>query len=317
MKILLCGILMTSLTACGNVTTKEHFKATNTQGTEIREESSVYKSIEISSGVVGSDAENMTFQYNGEPIRFTYEWQTNETCKMGLKLYVEGIEQSYSVGGNETTLYTENVVGDKATRFDVTFTPNIGESGDTVNLLFANIYEPIILEISKQGTILFGNNQNISSPLFWHIQMNEDNKHEQETGRIKELSSTVVSQEEKDNKYVQKDNSGNVRNKLTYMTFELLQDDKVITNAILDGNKETRIRVLGGKEGDYRLSLHRNFEVSESEDGTYYDFHQEKEGCTEFRIPKDWLQSGENFYIMAIQTGEGSDWQKSDSFCIR
>lgn len=305
-------VLLFQLSACSKNSEQKHFEAVSEVGTE-QAELKQEETFTLNSGIVGEYPDS-TFVYDGAPIKIKYRWDAEGKFQMGLKVYLNGIEQRYSVNGTETNMHVEDM--DSNTKeFELEFTPNVGEKGENLEVLFANVFEPKILKISEEGFLKFGHQQSISSPMLWYVRMESDGI-KAASNIFEKLPSTKLSEEEKQ-AYMDKDNFGNTRNHLDVQEIKFFQDDSEISNGIIDSTKPLTIRILGGREGAYRVSVHKNFNVCAIDQKSYFDIVSDKESYTDIVIPKNEFKSGDNVYVMSISVGGDGDWKKCRTLCVR
>lgn len=179
----------------------------------------------ITANVISPNPENMTLTYNGSPISVTYQFQCENPCIMGLMLYVNGILQPYTITatGEETTMHTVDMGSEDTQQFEFEFTPICGEKGDRLTVIFANIYNAKVIELT--GNInTFGNNQKVSQPLPWTLQLNSDST-KKEFRIATDYQVKTFSAEDKSNFGMHKEETTHT------ITFTIYKDGKKI-NAV-------------------------------------------------------------------------------------
>lgn len=84
---------------------------------------------------------------------------------MGLMIFVNGFLQPYQVIGSarETTMHTVDLEMDDLKSFQLEFIPVCGNVGETLTVVFANVYQAKVLKLSGDVNT-FGNYQKISQP---------------------------------------------------------------------------------------------------------------------------------------------------------
>lgn len=216
----------------------------------------------ISSVVVSPDPKKMTLTYNGSPIPVTYQFECENPCTMGLMLYVNGILQPYTVTatGEETTMHTIEMGENDSQQFEFEFTPVCGKKGDKLVLIFANVYNAKVIELV--GDInSFGNNQNISQPLPWTLQLNADSA-EKEFKIANDYQAKPFSEEEKSS-FIKIDRRGVRRNSLDNNCFiGIKQNERFLSQRTVlshSANNDLELYVYGNLTGKYRISLYGDF----------------------------------------------------------
>lgn len=216
----------------------------------------------VSSEVVSPDPESMLLTYNGEPIQIEYQFTCEKSCTMGLMIFVNGILQPYRVVSeiDTTTMHTVEM-GDRDTkRFKFEFTPVCGEKNDRLVVIFANIYNAKVMELS--GDInTFGNNQKISQPLPWTLVLNEDS--EKKNFKIStEYKNQPISTKEM-SEFIRVDNDGNRRNLLDNVcNVEIKKENILLSGRVSFSTQNTNslnVYLFGNMTGKYKLSLYGDF----------------------------------------------------------
>lgn len=216
----------------------------------------------ITADVIAPNPENMTLTYNGSPISVTYQFQCEKPCIMGLMIFVNGILQPYTVisTGEETTMHTVEM-GEKDTRqFQFEFTPVSGKSGDELVVVFANVYNAKVMELS--GDInTFGNNHKISQPQPWTLKLNSDSENKN-YNISNDFTIKEFSDEDKSN-FIKTDINGNRRDQLdNCCNIEIRQNGILLDSpATMSQSSENNLEfyIYGNLTGKYRISLYGDF----------------------------------------------------------
>lgn len=216
----------------------------------------------ITANVISPNPENMTLTYNGSPISVTYQFQCENPCIMGLMLYVNGILQPYTITatGEETTMHTVDMGSEDTQQFEFEFTPICGEKGDRLTVIFANIYNAKIIELT--GNInTFGNNQKVSQPLPWTLQLNSDST-KKEFRIATDYQVKTFSAEDKSN-FIRIDRDGNRRNQLDDNCYiEIRQNEQTLSSRTVlnySADNDLELYIYGNLTGKYRVSLYGDF----------------------------------------------------------
>lgn len=217
----------------------------------------------ITADVISPNPENMTLTYNGSPILVTYQFQCEKPCTMGLMIYVNGILQPYTITatGEETNMHTVEMGAEDTQQFGFEFTPVCGEKGDKLVVIFANVYNAKIIELT--GDInTFGNNQKISQPHPWTLQLNADSI-KKEFNIATDYQTNTFSEEDKSN-FVRIDRDGNRRNQLDNNCYiDIRQNQQVLSSRIAMNHfvdNKLELYIYGNLTGKYRVSLYGDFD---------------------------------------------------------
>ena len=275
-----------------------------------------YEHITVESSVVDAP-ESMMFEYNGQPIIFQYQMESDGLCEMGLMLFINVIQQPFSVYGEEKNVHKVNLTPNKKEIFPVEFTPVVGENGEEVKLIFANIFNPEV--ITFKGNInTFGNNQNIFQALPWSIKMNKSIP----SNGIKignEYSVESFSEEERES-FVRVDESGNRIDKLKLcMSFKRKVDnleDLSILN--LHNDKTVQFELYGNFPGRYRVSLFGDLEHIPINGYDYIDVKVSGEKKYVINIPvnENQLDKYENIFATAVSLDNIQGLLRSNSIYV-
>lgn len=217
----------------------------------------------VSAQVVSPNAESMLLTYAGEPITVTYEFYSEHPCNMGLMIFVNGKLQPYTVSGKdkETTMYTVDLKENETKQFSFEFVPVCGEQGDELPLVFANVYNPEVIEFNTDVNT-FGNNQKISQPLPWTLKFEESVPNTKTqisvNYKIKEFSV------EDKNNFISQNSNGTVFNKLDNRCFAEIRKNssEIITSISTNDLSENKYQIYmyGNLTGKYYLSLYGDFQ---------------------------------------------------------
>lgn len=216
----------------------------------------------ITADVITPNPENMTLTYNGSPVLVTYQFQCEKPCTMGLMIFVNGILQPYTVvsTGEETTMHTVEMSEKDTQQFQFEFTPVCGKSGDELVVIFANVYNAKVMELSGDVNT-FGNNHKISQPQPWKLKLNADSAN-MDFGISNDFKTKEFSAEDKSN-FIKTDLNGNRRDQLDNCCYiEIRQKgvllDSQATMSQSSGNN-LELYIYGNLTGKYRISLYGDF----------------------------------------------------------
>lgn len=266
-------------------------------------------SIYIDSGVVGFDKDN--FEYNGKPIEFDYKFYSNKNCEMGLELYVNGILQEFTVDNNKYSLYKTKCKENEDNIFHVSFVPNVGKKGDNLSLIFANVYNPEIIEYKDENNT-FGNNQKISQPQPWGIKMNSDSNNKKFNISTSYKEHSFTNEELKEFTKILKD--GTKENTLDqFMRFSTSKEFETIS---LSKEKTITFELYGNLEGKYRISLYGDFEKTHINKSDYIDIDVKKNTKYSIEVNTSDLKNYKNVYAVAVSLDNTEGIIKSPSYFI-
>lgn len=216
----------------------------------------------ITADVITPNPENMTLTYNGSPVLVTYQFQCEKPCTMGLMIFVNGILQPYTVvsTGEETTMHSVEMSEKDTQQFQFEFTPVCGKSGDELVVIFANVYNAKVMELSGDVNT-FGNNHKISQPQSWTLKLNADSEN-MDFGISNDFKTKEFSAEDKSN-FIKTDLNGNRRDQLDNCCYiEIRQKgvllDSQATMSQSSGNN-LELYIYGNLTGKYRISLYGDF----------------------------------------------------------
>ncbi|MCC8073469.1 MAG: hypothetical protein LIO62_05025 [Clostridiales bacterium] len=274
--------------------------------------SSSQDTIYIDSGVV--DYENVNFEYNGKPLEFDYKFNCSADCEMGLQLFVNGILQQFTVDNQEYSLYKVNCRADTDEIFHISFSPDNGKKGESSSLIFANIYNPEIIEL-KGDVNTFGNFQKISQPMPWGIKMNVDATQKEfaisnDSNNYDEHKFT----EEELNEFIKIKDDGTKINTLDEaMYFDTSKDTEKISKS---DEKILTFNLKGNLEGKYRISLYGDFEKISICGSDYIDIDVKKNTQYSIRVPIEEIENCKNVYAVAVALDNSQGLIKSSSYYI-
>jgi len=267
------------------------------------------EAIYIDSGIV--DYENVNLEYNGKPIEFDYKYNSSANCEMGLQLFVNGILQKFSVDGENYNLYKVNCKSNKDEIFHVSFTPNNGTKGETASLIFANIYNPEIIEF-KGEVNTFGNYHKISQSMPWGIKMKED----VDAGNFK-ISSAYEKHKftkEELNKFIRTNVDGSKTNILNEKMF--FDTSKDIERISKNNDKTVTFNLYGNLVGKYRISLYGDFEQININSYNYIDIEVQKNTQYSVSFPIEMIERYKNIYAVAVSLDNTEGLIKSNSYYV-
>lgn len=158
-----------SLSACQNLSISQ------TQGTENPFSESVGDNEEVMFAY-GFGLESPKYEekivYTGEPIEIEYYINNNgTTMSTGMLMFVDGIPQSYSIDGGNTSTYMhiQEVEENKRAIVRISFVPICGKAGETVSVRFLSILNPQIHP--DQLNYLFGHTNRMTTFMARTIDM--------------------------------------------------------------------------------------------------------------------------------------------------
>lgn len=267
------------------------------------------ETIYIDSGIV--DYDNVNFEYNGKPLEFDYKFNSTADCEMGLQLFVNGILQEFYVNNQIYNLYKVNCKANEDNIFHVCFTPDNGTKGETASLIFANIYNPEIINFS--GTInTFENNHKISQPMPWGIKMNVDAT--QKSFAISSVYDEHKFTQEELNEFIKVNDDGT---KTNILDERMLFDTSKDTERISKNNEKTLIfNLYGNLEGRYRVSLYGDFKQVNINGNNYIDIDAKKNTQYSISIPIETIGNYKNVYAVAVSLDNAEGLIKSSSYYI-
>ncbi len=267
------------------------------------------ETIYIDSGVV--DYDNVDFEYNGQPLEFDYKYNSTADCEMGLQLFVNGILQEFTVNNEKFDLYKINCKANKDEIFHVSFTPNNGNKGETTSLIFANIYNPEIIEF--EGTLnTFGNYHKISQPMPWGIKMNVDAI--QKSFTISSNYDEHKFTQEELNEFIRINEDGSKTNILDERIF--FDTSKDIQRISKNNEKTVTFNLNGNLEGKYRISLYCDFEQVNINGSDYIDINVKNNTQYSISIPIKEIENYKNVYAVAVALDNSEGLIKSSSYYI-
>lgn len=310
-SILLCLIIVTLLFSACTKSNNSSTQETNPfENYNSNSNSSEQNTVYIDSGVVGN--ENMQFEYNGKEIEFDYRYNSSEDCEMGLQLFVNGILQEFYVNNEKFTVYKTECKANTDNVFHVSFTPNTGKKGETASLIFANIYNPEIIELNNTVNT-FGNNHKISQPMPWGIKMNKDSTTT-EPNISKSYKEHKFTQEEL-NEFTKTLNDGTKASKLdNFMKFEISKDINIIS---LSDEKSVVFDLYGNFEGTYRISLYGDFKKIDINGNDYLDINVKKNTKYSIKVDTKDFSDYKNIYAVAVSLDNTEGLVKSDTYFIK
>ncbi len=215
----------------------------------------------IEAGVISPVEKAMTLEYNGSPVTLEYQFKSSGTCTMGLMIFVDGFLQPYQVIGSaqETTMHTVDLEMDDPKSFQLEFIPVCGNVGETLTVVFANVYQAKVLELSGDVNT-FGNYQKISQPHPWHLEVNAglDTKSK----NISSLYQTKPFTPEEIQSFERSGSDGQIRSILDDRIYlDICKNDEVLREKIVIRQDDVfEIRAYGNLTGKYRISLYGDFQ---------------------------------------------------------
>lgn len=236
----------------------------------------------ITASIVTSTPEDMTIVYDGKPIALEYEFTSEKPCILGLMIYINGFLQPYTVKPEqETTMHTVQLGSNDTQRFKFEFTPMCGTAGEELVVVFANVYNAKVIELSNSVNT-FGNNQNISQSMPWKLKLNSNSLN------IKIKTSTLYDIKEFSNKdkekFIKVDREGNRRNLLDdRCPLEIRNNGEILNGKFIfkkDKPTELSIYVYGNYTGKYRVSLYGDFQKNPINGYDYIDIDVKKDAYT-------------------------------------
>lgn len=277
----------------------------------------------ISAGVVFPNPESMTLEYNGESVKLEYEFYAENPCDMGLMIYVDGILQPYTVvSTNETTsMQVVNLAYNDTKRFQIEFTPVCGKKGDELVVVFANIYNAKIVELTDEvNKNTFGNNQQISQSIPWKLKMNADapetNFNISMDYKIQRFSNSDKTE------FMVTELDGTVRNKLDNVCEIEIRRDNTILNGITEfsiaNSNALNFYVYGNATGTYRISLYGDFKQIPINGCDYVEVDIEKGQyvVVPFELSTEDVKNYKNLYSVVAPMDFNNFLDKSESIYI-
>ncbi len=233
----------------------------------------------ITADVITPNPGNMTLTYNGSPVSVTYQFKCEKPCTMGLMIFVNGILQPYTVPstGEETTMHTVKM-GEKDTQqFQFEFTPVCGKNGDELVVIFANVYNAKVMELSGDVNT-FGNNHKISQPQPWTLKLNADSENKA-FGISNAFTTKEFSAEDKSS-FIKTDINGNRRDMLDNCCYIEIRQNGVLldSQAAMSQSSENNLEfyIYGNLTGKYRVSFYGDFSRIPINDYDYIEVDVQK-----------------------------------------
>lgn len=267
------------------------------------------ETIYIDSGVV--DYENVKFEYDGKPLEFDYKYNCTADCEIGFQLFVNGILQEFTVNNEKYNLYKVNCKANTDEIFHVSFTPNNGNKGESASLIFANIYNPEIIEF-KGEVNTFGNYHKISQPMPWGIKMNVD-ANQKSFAISSDYDEHKFTQEEL-NEFIKIKEDGSKTNILDERMF--FDTSKEIERISKKDENTLTFNLNGNLEGKYRISLYGDFEQVSINGNNYIDIDVKKNTQYSISIQIEEIENYKNVYAVAVALDNAEGLIKSNSYYI-
>lgn len=273
----------------------------------------------ITASVVTQTPEEMTIVYDGNPIVLEYEFTSEKPCVMGLSIYINGFLQPYAVeAGPETTMRTVEMGSNDTQRFKFEFTPICGSKGQELVVVFANIYNAEVMELS--GSVnTFGNNHKISQSMPWKLKLNSDShNNEIKTSNLYDIKEFTNEDKEK---YIKVDRDGKRINMLDSSCFVKIRNNSELLKGksiFKDGKPaELNICVYGNSTGKYRVSLYGDFQKIPINAYDYIDIDVKKDAYTIIPLTVDFeALKIKNLYAISAPLNFNNFLEKSPSVYV-
>ncbi len=210
--------------------------------------------------------------YTGEEIQFSAYYQNGSfALETGFLIFVDGIPQEYTIPENSERKYMHyfDLAASERKVIPISFTPNIGKVGDTLNLQFVSILEPSYIAEQNES---YGNNHRLlelmPSTLYF------------ETDAVSALNgysiekSGMIGNEIQERYSLPSASAAETHNVKLYDVFD---DSDVFSKE--NGSAELTLEALGGKSAEYRVSVFVDNIPAKINGGYDYLQYRLKEGC--------------------------------------
>ena len=262
-------------------------------------------------------------EYNGEKINIWCKLTAGgySEIKIGIRVFINGIIQSLFVANETTNMITTVIEKNESETIKLTFIPNIGNKGDTMELCFDLSSQPDIIKDENEsyrfyddGSAPVGNVKLIMNADSSNIAEKEicDNYSNLSVSKVNELiyqSYATDGDTGETNQYLDNIEIGIYQNIDDYIYID--ETDKVIcTNYHIrtTASENTDLTLnLHGKPGKYRVSFLLNGKVQRVFDGKgFADVTVESNMQTELKIFIDTMELSKNnkVYIFVYEIAD-------------
>lgn len=264
--------------------------------------------------------------YDGNSVSF-YWLMANVgegKAEYGLRVFVEGVMQEIECDGTNSDITCVNLESGEQAIKKITFTPNVGKEGDTLNMFVDCITLPSIIKPEK---VRYWGTEDKSSIMFCRLVMNADSVPSQHGEICKKYSNMNISDVNTlmYQAAISDDGAGPVNRYYDYVGTGIYKNIDEFMYADEDGNicssfliktepsEKSEITVnLNGKTGTYRICLMLNNTPLNIFDGyRYADVKVEKAMQTELKLYLDTTGLSENnklsLYYYALDDKDNED----------
>lgn len=301
------------LCACNNhiVTNKESNDENISETCDVIEQTKTT----ILFGIKSPDPNKRVLEYNGAPIKISFNAKNGPTkAEWGLRVYVAGYLQEFSVGNQVCDLYRFKTNEEDEVSFDLSFMPVVGNAGDELTVNFILYLNPSYV-LRDPNYVGYDNNHKISQLLPWKLIINKS----VETSTPQSIycdNFTNIPDSIVDEFTSQFDENNQRINSLETETFiEHFQiKENYNTISVHNSTFDTFIHGYGNAE-KYRVSLYVNHELVDAFNGEQYCILEVKKNfLSEITTKVSYNFEGkDNFaYIIAVPIAEKYDLYSSD-----
>lgn len=264
--------------------------------------------------------------YDGEEVSFYWTMANlgESSAEYGLRVFVEGIMQEVLCDGEKSNIACVTPGGKEQISKKISFTPNVGKKGETLDVHIDNIVLPNI--ILPEDAVYYSP-IDTSSPTYCKLKMNADSPSAQEKFLCKDYKNITVSDVNKliyqaaidgnENHYYDYVGTGIYKNIDNYI--EADEDGNIINHVAIETTPSENDEItmnLSGKTGHYRICLMLNNKPLEVFDGCRFADVEVIKGCqTEIKVHIDTSKLSENnklsLYYYAVDA-KNSDFPDKD-----
>lgn len=203
-------------------------------------------------------ADEQNIIYDGNPVELEFLVDNGGAgFHVGILMFINGQFQPYEAKSKTIEPYPDVFEVRKETKeiYQVSFTPEFGQAGETLNVRFLFLLNPDT--IPDKSNFEYGNNTSMSQILVRELNILKDTG--QNMPELSDVEAAEMTREEADSK-MRTDPGGVSRSKLNEIEFKLLNNDKSETKYIeASGGRLTfEIEGCGGNSEAYVLTAFIN-----------------------------------------------------------
>ena len=317
-------VLILSLAACGNYTiddTSPPSVSVETEDPFAAIEENVFLAA-ISHGTSNpnraEDQRKLPFEYNGGEFSFDYKYSvTGKLNTVGFLLFLDGKPQPYRTDRNESYEYCHIFPSEETGVFTLSFYPQHGNAGDTLDLSIVSItnpdFRPDMKETSSYGwyhksleywtELYFNESASADIPLqakaadvFSNVTIQEEKITSAYIEKLRQNGWDGVTMDDLDQSvYYTTDFNGSI----VYDNFCLSDSDEVVF----------RYTICGTPSAEYDISFFIDHQAVYIDNDLSYHVALSKGNQWVFEITFDTskMDSFHTFYVMAVPKNSGSD----------